>query len=370
VKDLRVRDWALAGGVFAALAVNLAVMGGGDAGAWALTAIASFALVWLRRFPWAVLVVTGVAGVLYYPAGYPDTFLALTFMAALVNLTVVVGGLAGLVATFSIVMAFLVAGRVREASLSTDGRAIAYTTVGLLAAVIVGESLRTWRAALARAEDAERTREEEARRRATEERLRIARELHDILAHQISLINVQAGAALHRGDGGQAFEALENIKRASKETLTELRRMLGVLRQYDEETPVAPAPSLSTLPDLVSQTQVPGLTVRLEDSRDDVPLPAPVELTAYRIVQESLTNVVRHSGASEVTVRVAQANGELVVEVTDNGTKTPDPEHVQRGNGLRGMRERASAVGGTVTAEAGYTGFRVRAVLPAEKGTA
>lgn len=370
MKDLQVRDRVTAAVVFAALAVNLVLLGGGGPGAWALTALGSFVLVLRREHPWTVLVVTGVVGIVYYPAGYPDTFLSVTFVLALANLTLLAGALAGVLSTFAIILGFVVAGRLRDANLSTDGPLIAYMAVALLGAVIAGEGLRTYRAALRRAEEAERTREEEARLRAAEERLRIARELHDILAHQISLINVQAGAALHRKDEEQAFTALESIKRASKETLTELRQMLGVLRQYDEETPVAPAPSLSTLPELVSQTQVPGLTVRLENSRDDVPLPAPIELTAYRIVQESLTNVVRHSGASEAVVRVAQTGGELVVEVADNGTKAPDPEHVQRGNGLRGMRERASAVGGTVTAGAGSAGFRVRAVLPAEKGTA
>ena len=375
VKNLRVSDWVTAAAVFAALAVNLVLVDGGEEtswppGAWVLTAVASFVLVLRREHPWTVLVVTGAVGVAYYPAGYPDTFLSVTFVLALANLTLLVGALAGVLSTFAIVLGFVVAGRLRDTSLATDGAEIAYPSVALLGAVILGEGLRTYKAALRRAEEAERTREEEARLRATEERLRIARELHDILAHQISLINVQAGAALHRRDEEQAFTALESIKRASKETLTELRQMLGVLRQYDEEAPVVPAPSLGTLPELVSQTQVPGLTVRLEDSRDDVPLPAPVELTAYRIVQESLTNIVRHSGASEAVVRVVQTDGELVIEVTDNGTKAPDPERVQRGNGLRGMRERASAVGGTVSAGPEPAGFRVRAVLPAEKGTA
>jgi len=374
VKNLRVSDWLTSAVVFAVLAGNLALMDGGEEtpwapGAWVLTAVASFALVLRREHPWAVLIVTGAVGIVYYPAGYPDTFLSVTFVFALANLTLLVGALAGALSTFAILIGFLAAGRFQGASLATDGVAIAYTAVALLGAVIAGEGLRTYRAALARAEEAERTREEEARLRAAEERLRIARELHDVLAHQISLINVQAGAALHRRNEEQAFTALENIKRASKETLTELRRMLGVLRQYDDEAPVVPAPSLSTLPELVSQMQVPGLTVRLEGVRDGDPLPAPVELTAYRIVQESLTNVVRHSGASEAVVRVTRTDAELLVEVADNGTKTPDPERIQRGNGWRGMRERASAVGGTVTAGPGPTGFRVRAVLPVEEGT-
>jgi signal transduction histidine kinase len=212
-----------------------------------------------------------------------------------------------------------------------------------------------------RADEAERTREEEFRRRATEERLRIARELHDVLAHKISLINVQAGAALHRRDPEQAYAALGAIKDASKDTLRELRTTLGVLRQVDEEQPLGPAPSLERLGDLVDQTQEAGLPVKLTVSGERTALPSPVDLAAYRIVQEALTNAVRHAGSATATVLVRYDSERVVVEVCDDGCGIGAPE----GNGIRGMRERAATLGGTLAAgPRPGGGFLVRASLP------
>jgi signal transduction histidine kinase len=241
--------------------------------------------------------------------------------------------------------------------------------VSVLAWVLVvlcaGEVSRYHRAYIAearrRADEAERTREEEARRRATEERLRIARELHDVLAHKISLINVQAGAALHRREPEQAYTALSAIKDASKETLRELRTTLGVLRQVDEAGPLAPAPSLDRLGDLIKRTKDAGLPVRVIVSGDRSPLPAPVDLAAYRIVQEALTNAVRHAGSATATVIVRYDTDHVVVEVNDDGRGAEAAE----GNGIRGMRERAATLGGTLAASPRPGGgFLVRASLP------
>ena len=201
----------------------------------------------------------------------------------------------------------------------------------------------------------------ERRRRAGEQRLLLARELHDVLAHHISLINVQAGVALHLVDDQpeRAKPALEAIKAASREALHELRTALDVLRR-GEEAPRAPAPRLTDLDALVATVRSGGLDVRVERDGDPVPLPAAVELAAYRIVQEALTNVTRHARARSATVRLAYGDG-LTVEVTDDGTGGT----AKAGNGIDGMRERAAALGGTLDAGPRRGGgFRVVAHLP------
>ena len=200
---------------------------------------------------------------------------------------------------------------------------------------------------------------ERARRRAGEERMAIARDLHDVLAHDISMINVQAGVALHLFDERpeQARTALANIKEASRDALQELRSALDVLRYGDER---APAPGLGELDRLVDGVRAGGLDVRTEITGDVVPLPTAVDLAAYRIVQEALTNVTRHAGAHHATVRVRYADP-LLVEVVDDGRGGA----AVPGNGLVGMRERAAALGGDV--EIGPRpggGFGVRASLP------
>ncbi|AQU71377.1 two-component sensor histidine kinase [Streptomyces niveus] len=202
-------------------------------------------------------------------------------------------------------------------------------------------------------------------RRADEERLRIARELHDVLAHSISVINVQAGVglALLDSDPEQARTALTTIKAASKEALGEVRQVLDTLRTSGD-APRAPAPGLDRLPELVEQAAAAGLTVGTETLGDRVALSPGADLAAFRIVQEALTNVVRHSGSRTAHVQVGYGAGVLTLRVDDEGPATGD-EAGGGGNGLVGMRERAAALGGTI--EAGPRpdgGFRVKAVLP------
>jgi signal transduction histidine kinase len=216
-----------------------------------------------------------------------------------------------------------------------------------------------------------RSRQDQERRRVTEERLRIARELHDVLAHNISMINVQAGVALHLIDQrpDQAKPALTAIKQASKEALSELRSVLGVLRQVDEpgDGSRAPAPSLTRLDDLVQRSAATGLEVHKAVQGEVRPLPAPVDLAAFRIVQEALTNVVRHAGARTATVLVRYDRDAVSVQVDDDGRGAPSEDGSPGGSGLVGMRERAESVGGAV--EAGPRpggGFRVLARLPIE----
>ncbi|MFE6664534.1 sensor histidine kinase [Streptomyces sp. NPDC057697] len=218
---------------------------------------------------------------------------------------------------------------------------------------------------------ADRRAEREAaeQRRADEERLRMARELHDVLAHSISVINVQSnvGLALLDSDPEQARAALTVIKAASKEALGEVRQVLATLRAPGD-APRAPAPGLDRLPELVEQAAGAGLTVTVETDGVRPPVPPGADLAAFRIVQEALTNVVRHSGSRTARVRVGYGPGRIRLRVDDEGPATGS-DAGGSGNGLAGMRERAAGLGGTI--EAGPRadgGFQVRAELPLPSG--
>lgn len=226
-------------------------------------------------------------------------------------------------------------------------------------------------------DEARRLQHEAIRRRASEERLDIARELHDVLAHNISLINVQAGVALELMDDPEQVRAsLATIKQASRDALSEVQAVLGALRLDGEQAARMPAPSIANLDRLVSGAQAAGLDVQVRVDGAPRPLPIGTDLAAYRILQESLTNVVRHAAASTVTISLAYGTGELTVQVDDDGRNggcardggRPRDGGRTGGNGLTGMRERAAALGGQF--EAGPTlsgGFRVRACLPVSR---
>lgn len=335
----------------------------------ALLAVGPLALVARRRYPVAVLSIAWASTLAYWTIGYrrgPIFFgLICAYFAAVMtgqrrtaHTTLVAGYLA-----FLWLPPLL--GRDRSPSLAASLGLAAW--LGILASVT--EVIRTRRE---RAIEAAHVHEEEARRRASEERLRIAREIHDIVAHNISLINVQASSALHLIDEQpeRARAALATIKDVSKEALTELRSVLGALRQVDEEeAPRSPTAGLARLDDLVARTCAGGLAVDVEVTGQPAPLPPGVDLAAFRIVQEALTNVTRHAAARSATVRLVYGEGDLVVQVDDDGkgTSGPSPNGPGRdgGNGIAGMRERASALGGTVqAAPRPGGGFRVRAWLP------
>jgi signal transduction histidine kinase len=251
-----------------------------------------------------------------------------------------------------------------------------------LAALFLGWTVSSRRAHVAeieaRAAQVERTHEEEARRQVDAERLRIARELHDVLAHSIATINIQAGVAAHvlSEHPEHAAEALRTIKSTSKQALRELRGILGVLREADEAQPREPAPGLSQLDRLIDATSQAGVPTRFEVSGDRRALPATVDLAAYRIVQESLTNVLRHAGPANASVAIAYVGDEMTVSVDDDGRGpaggSPGADGDRQrahGHGILGMRERAHALGGEL--EAGPRndgGFRVRARLPVATG--
>ena len=208
----------------------------------------------------------------------------------------------------------------------------------------------------------------EQRRQQSEEQLRIARDLHDVIGHNISLINVQASMGLDLMDSQpeQARATLSAIKSASKEALEELRTMLTTLRRDGDAAPRSPAPGLDRLPELIELTRAAGLSVEVELTGNAPTLPAAVQLATYRIIQESLTNVVRHAGPARVTVRVTYDEADMLVEIDDDGTAPVNGDVTDwTGSGITGMRERATALGGELSA--GFRrggGFRVAARLP------
>jgi signal transduction histidine kinase len=241
----------------------------------------------------------------------------------------------------------------------------------LLAAGAAGASVaarRQWLTAESdRAARAEQAREDQTRRRVDAERMRIARELHDVVAHSMAMINVQATAASMQlaTDPAGAAAAIQAIRKASKSGLRELRAILEVLRQADGPNPAVPEPDLRAIAALVEATSAAGAPTTLQPAEPPVPLPPPVALAAYRIVQESLTNVVRHAGRVAAIVSLRHDGEYLHVDVVNDGGPAPAAFHEGTGAGLAGMRERAAALGGTL--EAGPRpagGFAVHARLP------
>jgi signal transduction histidine kinase len=213
--------------------------------------------------------------------------------------------------------------------------------------------------------------QERRRRQAGEERLQIARELHDVVAHHLSLINVQAGVALHLAERRpeNVEPALRAIKDASGEALGELRSLIDVLRDDRARAPRAPAPTLATVDDIVERSAHAGLQVTKTIEGQVRPLPAAVELAACRVVQEAITNVVRHAHARRAVVALGYGAGLLTVRVDDDGRATVGEAQLEQGNGLRGMHERAAALGGTLAVGASpIGGLRVELTLPTGDG--
>lgn len=332
-----------------------------------LLLVAGGLLLWRKRHPVAVAFGTTAAATVYLGAGYPYGPVFLTVAVACFNAIVMGHRKAAWTAVGVLWVAHvLVAHWLYEWLPPAGDPAAPWGQEGVIAAwvaaiVAVSELARTRREQWVK-ERAERA--QAARRRADEERLRIARELHDVLAHSISVINVQAGVglALLDTDPEQARSALTTIKAKSKEALGEVRQVLDTLRTPGD-APRAPAPGLDRLPELVRQAASAGLTVDVEG---EPPRLAPgTDLAAFRIVQEALTNVVRHSGSRHARVHLDHGDGAtLRLRIDDDGPAT-GADAGGSGNGLAGMRERAAALGGTIEAGArGDGGFRVLAVLP------
>jgi signal transduction histidine kinase len=376
VLDMAVAAWAA---VVIAAAISVASEAGArppDVPAYALGLTVAVALLFRRRRPLAVLVVSVLALGLYHVLGYPGMSLAFPLAVALYSAATAGhlrwGLLFGAV-VFSGGLVYRVAVE-REAVLLVLGGTIGEVAIWG-AALFLGDAVRSRRAwtdeVRERLRLAEVDREREARRRVAEERLRIARELHDVMAHTVAVIAVQAGVAADvlDSDPGEARAALGSIRTATREAMAELRATLGVLRAGDDaDAPLEPAPGLGQIDDLVARSNAAGLRVDLEAAGDARVLPAAVDLTAYRVVQESLTNVVRHAHATTATVSVRYEPSAVVVEVRDDGRGPDGPD---AGHGLTGMGERVAALGGRFEAGPGSAGgFRVRAHLPTRQAIA
>ena len=334
-----------------------------DAAGFLILALGPASLVLRRRYPaavlWFVLSTTLGYVLLDYPRGPIFFSLIVAFVTAVMSGHRVTA-IAALVVGY---VSFLWLPDLVGTESSPGWGAALGLGAWLLVLLTVSEIARSRRE---RARELERTREEEARRRASEERLRIARELHDVLAHNISLINVQAGVALHLVDEQpeQARTALTAIKQASNEALGELRSVLDILRQSNETAPRSPTSGLARLDELVARTEAAGLQVRTRIDGTPRPLPRGVDLAAFRIVQEALTNITRHAGKARATVGIGYGESDLTVQIDDDGNG-PGPGTSSGGRGIAGMRERVTALDGEF--EAGPRpegGFRVRARLP------
>ncbi len=328
------------------------------AAAYLLVAVSALALIWRRRRPVLVLAVSLGAALLYTCLGYFDGAVILNPMFALYAVAVAVP-VARAIGLSMITMLLLMAANAAFGPYGTGGGFVLIPGE-VAAALFLGLWGASRRAAL-------RESAEQARRAVDAERLRIARELHDVVAHTMSTINVQAGVAAHVIDQqpDQAAQALEAIKQASKEGLRELRGILNVLRQADEQDERSPAPRLAQLDELVENATRAGLPTSVTIHGRARTLAPTVDLTAYRIVQESLTNALRHAGPTSASVTLSYTDDQLQVEVLDGGRGGVDGTPHGAGHGIAGMRERAEAVGGTLIAGPGpERGFRVQARLP------
>lgn len=321
------------------------------------------ALAFLSQRPRGVVVVvaaaTGVFLGLGYPYGPVYLSLAVSLVAAVVSGHRGTAWLAGLA-----VVAADGGGRLLGGHSAWSWAALAGELAWLLVILSVGELLRV---RAERAASFRQAAQERRRRQAGEERLRIAQELHDVVAHHMSLINVQAGVALHLADRRpEAVEpALRAIRDASREALTELRSLVEVLRDPDRPAPLSPVATLATLEEMVERAGHAGLELRKTVAGTERPLPAAVELAATRIVQEAVTNVVRHARARRAEVHLDYGDGVLGVRVEDDGRGGVVDADSLPGNGIRGMRERAAALGGTLeVGSSALGGARVEARLP------
>jgi signal transduction histidine kinase len=350
-----------------------------DALAYGLGVLMAALLLARRRWPLGVLLATTVVLLAYYSLRYPGVTPALPLAAALYTASA-----AGQLRCSLLVIAFFIAADLYVPLVNHNEpplpllAAVTERALGMVALALLGETIRSRRMRLAVAEErlhqVERERAMETARRVTEERLRIAREIHDIVGHTLSAITVQAALADDLLDPrpAETRSALRTIRTASRGALRELKAAIGMLRAGGAEAsePV-PVVGLAHLEGLLEPVRCAGVRVDVRRTGDTRSLPAVVELSAYRIIQESLTNVTRHAHATLVTVAVHRQPEGLVIEVTDDGRggSGADTERSggSAGHGIRGMAERASALGGRLEAgPAPGGGFRVRATLPVQ----
>ncbi|MFE0251359.1 sensor histidine kinase [Streptomyces sp. NPDC059010] len=343
-----------------------------------LLGISCLALLKHRTHPRTALVVTAVCTVAVVAAGYLVTPLLLApIMAALFWLSSHTDRRTTRAYGIPTVLALMLAAALSD---SMDHISLLLRTIGpffwLMLPLAAGKMTQLRRAYVrsmqARAEHAERTREEEARRRVTEERMRIARELHDVVAHHLALANAQAGTAAHLALASpeQSQKILTDLTGTTSSALRELKATLGLLRQNDDpdSASLEPSPGLVRLPELVSACASAGVTVTVTTEGEPRPLSPGVDLTAFRIVQEALTNVTKHATVESAHVRLAYSGARLSITVSNDGP-TPAPGGAgaapSQGFGVMGMRERAHSIGGELHAgPRPEGGFEVTTALP------
>ncbi|HVM15821.1 MAG TPA: sensor histidine kinase [Egibacteraceae bacterium] len=336
-----------------------------DALGYVLLAVAAAPLAVRSRWPSGSLAATTAATIAYLMMGYAGGPVTVPVLVALYSTTawgrrvlplVVLGFFVGVGSGHRLIVQ-------QEPFTVVAFQGLLYVFAWLLGELV--SSRRALRAEVnARLRRAAQEREREAERRVQQERMRIARELHDVMAHTMSSMTVQAGVAADLLDDrpDQARSALAAMRRAGREAMAELRATVSLLRSGDDGTPPPPAPGLADVGALVDRVSRDGLSVEQLTVGQPRPLPAAVGLTGYRIVQEALTNVVRHAAARTATVCLRYEPDGLTIEVTDDGRGAG---RVQEGFGLLGMRERAEAVGGRLEVGAGPDGgFCTRAYLP------
>ncbi|SDX36295.1 Signal transduction histidine kinase [Amycolatopsis xylanica] len=329
-----------------------------DAFAYLWLAAAGLPLIVRRRFPLTVFLVSGVLTWAYFAAHYyalGPAFVLPTI--ALFVLTRVRGWVVASIAAGSLITGGWIAYLITGGPLLPDMRGV---VVLVLASAVIGIGTAVQNRVAVIAANRERAAEQQ-QRMAEQERLRIAREVHDVVAHSLAMINVQAGVAAHVADRrpDQAKEALVNIKEASASALKDLRATVALLRGGEDR---APAPSLRQMSELIEHARATGLEVQVHGEPGE--LPAPVDGAAYRILQESLTNVVRHAHEpTKIDVHFGQQGLQFLLVVRDDGTGAVQPKP---GHGLRGMGERAAALGGRLTASVVDGGFEIKAELPIE----
>lgn len=363
---------------------RLAMEGGPEAVAdefgalgYVLLIMSGLAVAVRRRWPVAVFVITALGSWMYYGLDFPDGPGWLGLFVAVYTVTAYGDGRRSLIVV-GVGISVLAVVWLQAAADIEPRETIGWVFFRIGAATMaaaLGESVRSRRVIAAdaeqRAELAERTREEEARARVDAERLRIAREVHDTVAHAITIINVQSGVTAHVLDKRpeRVREALQTIEQTSARALREMRAILGVLRDDNDtqENTNAPHPGLAQIDELATKARDAGLDVTIEDSSPAGPLPTAVDSAAFRILQESITNVIRHVGPTIVTVVLASGIDALELTVTDQGRRTGGPSlpPAEPGRGIHGMRERCQLLGGDL--EAGPRpggGFEVRARLP------
>jgi signal transduction histidine kinase len=347
---------------------------------WLASVIACGALPFRRAYPWPVLVVTAAGYLVVQSFSHDVPPLIFAVVTALVTITLAGQRWAAIVAAVVITGFALLIGTLRDAEYWSHPRPLAVAALSALA-IALADAVRNRRAYVAaveeRARRAEESREQEARRRVGDERLRIARELHDVLAHHIAVINVQAGVAGHllERQPAQAREALDHVRAAARSVLSEMQAVVTVLREPGEspdaaDIPIEPVPGMSQIGALIDGFRGVGLTVETVVSGRPHALPPAVDLVAYRAVQESLTNVGKHAMNAAVTVQLDYRPDSLTVTVANAGTGQASRAagHAMgstAGFGLIGMRERVHSVGGQL--RAGPTadgGFLVTITLP------